>query len=241
MQPSRCRAQPPGARTVALEPRRPLRARLGRREAREELCGRDRRVSPRGAPKRAGTAQAGARSVVALHLPPGGRGFWFQSTCRRRRISYEASSKIAAQHSTSRNATSSSCGDTPAQSMATATALRRCGARGTLRRRSSVRVAESAGLAAAASQCGARQRKRHRRPYAVCRTAASGVHAGERRTGRSARRCCGSGGARRASSACGTGRRPRSSVPGDQQRPEATRSARCHVISARAGLGRPRL
>ena len=143
MQPSRCRAQPPGARTVALEPRRPLRARLGRREAREELCGRDRRVSSRGAPKRAGTAQAGARSVVALHLPPGGRGFWFQSTCRRRRISYEARSKIAAQHSTSRNATSSSCGDTPAQSMATATALRRCGARGTLQRRSSVRVAES--------------------------------------------------------------------------------------------------
>ena len=83
------RMQPPAPavlRTVALEPRRPLGPRLGRRKAREELCGRDRRLRVSAAAF--GSARARAperrRGRVRPHAPPGGRGFWFQSTCERR-------------------------------------------------------------------------------------------------------------------------------------------------------------
>ena len=83
---------PVRARTVALEPRGPLGARLGRCEAREELCADATGRTPVSDSSRVPAARA-SRALAAAGAPPGGRGFWFQSTCATGRC--VVSSKIA--------------------------------------------------------------------------------------------------------------------------------------------------
>ena len=149
---------PAAARTIALQARRPLSPRLGRREAREELCGRDRRRSASAAAF--GSARTRAperwRGHVRPDAPPGGRGFWFQSTCRRRcvkRSEFE-SCLSAARHLSQGDQQLLRRHARPVHDDDDAAAAqRREGDAAT--QALPVRVAERARLAAAAPQCGA--------------------------------------------------------------------------------------